>query len=370
MSPRAADPAQRAVVRAIRAAGVDVTLLVPDRWQSGDGVTTELASWTEDAGVRVMPIGVRGAADDPDRLRWSAGTIRRHARDARPDIVHLECEPWTVAAGSGAIAARRIGAPYVIAAAQSVPTPGSLPERWRRARLLRAAGGIAGASRIALDLIAPLAGDVPQAVLPDIPTLLPPRSPAAPHEGFSIGFVGRLVPERGLDLLLQACVRLYGPWHLSVVGTGPSQEELEALAQRLGIAARVRWLGGLPQAALTEVWPTLDCVVLPARTTDQWVEASGVALRQAMAHGVAPIGSTSGALPEVIGDAGIVVPEQNVPALTEALQRLANEPDELTRLQQSARQRILNEFVPEAIARRTLALWTAVLARRAPAAAS
>lgn len=68
MSPRAADPAQRAVVRAIRAAGVDVTLLVPDRWQSGDGVTTELASWTEDAGVRVMPIGVRGAADDPDRL--------------------------------------------------------------------------------------------------------------------------------------------------------------------------------------------------------------------------------------------------------------------------------------------------------------
>jgi glycosyltransferase involved in cell wall biosynthesis len=68
-------------------------------------------------------------------------------------------------------------------------------------------------------------------------------------KGPVIGFLGRLDEEKGLDVLLRACVRLYGPWTLTVAGTGPEQETLEALAERLGIASRVTWLGGIPRAS-------------------------------------------------------------------------------------------------------------------------
>ncbi len=134
--------------------------------------------------------------------------------------------------------------------------------------------------------------------------------------------MGRLVPERGLDLLFRACVNLAGKWSLTVVGTGPSQEELEGLAQRLGIAARISWLGPLPRSAVDEIWPRLDCLVLPSRTTERWVMTEGRAAIHAMANGVAVIGTNSGALPEIVGDAGRIVPEEDVAALTAALQDL------------------------------------------------
>ena len=143
-----------------------------------------------------------------------------------------------------------------------------------------------------------------------------------PHPGLAIGFVGRLVPERGLDLLFRACVGLAGKWTLTVVGTGPSQEELEGLAQRLGIAARISWLGALPPAGGGRDLAPARLPGAPIRTTQRWVMTVGRAALHAMAHGVAVVGTDSGALPELVGDAGRIVPEEDVPALTAALQEL------------------------------------------------
>jgi glycosyltransferase involved in cell wall biosynthesis len=142
-----------------------------------------------------------------------------------------------------------------------------------------------------------------------------------------------------------------------VVGTGPSQEELEILAQRLGISARISWLGALPLEAVENVWPSLDCVVLPARTTQRWVLTVGRAALQAMAHGVAVIASDSGALPELVGDAGKLVPEENVPALMTALQELFADRSECERLGAAGRRRVLEQFSDDAIARKTLTFW-------------
>jgi glycosyltransferase involved in cell wall biosynthesis len=183
-----------------------------------------------------------------------------------------------------------------------------------------------------------------------------------PHAGLAIGFVGRLVPERGLDLLFRACVGLAGKWSLTVVGTGPSQEELETLAQRLGISARVSWLGPLPRGAVDAVWRRLDCVVLPSRTTQRWVLTVGRAALHAMAHGVAVVGSDSGALPELLGDAGIIIPEEDVPALTKVLQQLYADRTECERLGVAGRRRVLEQFSDEAIAGKTLSFWRSLMA--------
>ena len=192
--------------------------------------------------------------------------------------------------------------------------------------------------------------------------------PRTPRPGFDIGFIGRLVPERGVDLLIRATARLRGDWSLTVVGTGPAQQELEALAEKVGISSRVRWLGGMPRHWLDSVWPTLDCVVLPARTTPRWVEPVGQALLDAMAQGLPVVGTESGVLPEIIGDAGIVVGEDDPDVLGLALERLQTMPDEQARLGAAGRRRVMAEYVDDAIARKTLAFWRQV-AGAAPAEA-
>jgi glycosyltransferase involved in cell wall biosynthesis len=194
-------------------------------------------------------------------------------------------------------------------------------------------------------------------VVPQLGVSLPLAAQRMTGGGLVIGFFGRLVPEKGLDLLFRACVKLLGRWSIIVVGTGPAQEELEGLAERLGIAGRVTWLGALPSDRVAEVWPRLDCVALPSRTSPYWVEVAPRAALEGMAHGLPIVGSASGALPEIIGDGGTIVAEEDVVALTAALQRFHDEPADRARLGAAGRRRIMEDFTDSAIAEKTLAFW-------------
>jgi glycosyltransferase involved in cell wall biosynthesis len=245
----------------------------------------------------------------------------------------------------------------VLSTAESLPQRHGLGLRFRRERSLRLAQGIMGANRLALGLATHRKPAIPSLALPQIGVTPPVTTPRISHQGLAIGFVGRLVPERGLDLLFRACVGMTGKWTLTVIGTGPSQEELEALAERLGISARVSWLGPLPRESVDQVWPHLDCVVFPARTTPRWVASAARGALYAMANGVAVVASDSGALPEIVGETGKIVPEENVPALTTALQELYADGAERERLGAAGRRRIMDEFSDSAIAAKTLAFW-------------
>jgi glycosyltransferase involved in cell wall biosynthesis len=294
---------------------------------------------------------------EPARFHWNAKTLRRLLTDFRPDLLHIEEEPWTQPAAVSLRLARRLGIHTVLSTAESLPRGHSLRQRFRRERSLRLAQGIIGANKLALALATKRRPSIPHVNLPQIGVTPPPALARVPHPGLSIGFVGRLVPERGLDLLFRACVGLAGKWTLRVIGTGPSQEELEALAERLGISARVSWLGPLPRTAVDEVWPRLDCVVFPARTTPRWVATAARGALHAMANGVTVVASDSGALPEIVGDTGRIVPEEDVPALATALQELYADRAECERLGAAGRRRIMDEFSDAALAHKTLAFW-------------
>jgi glycosyltransferase involved in cell wall biosynthesis len=356
-----ADPANRAKLHSLAGLGVSLTVVVPDRWAANDGRTQPTAG-DEASGVRVVPVSVRGAVGDPPRLQWNPKTLRALLSDDRPDLVHIEEEPWTQPAAVSLRLARRLGIRSVLSTAESLPRGYTLRQRFRRDRNLRLANGIIGTNRLALSFATTRRQTVPHTVLPQVGVTPPSPLPKVDHPGLALGFVGRLVPERGLDLLFRACVGLAGKWTLTVIGTGPSQEELESLAERLGISARVSWLGPLPAAAVDQIWPHLDCAVFPARTTPRWVAGSPRGALHAMAHGVAVIGSDSGALPEIIGDAGRIVPEEDVPALTAVLQELHANRNECDRLGAMGRRRVLEEFSDAAIAAKTLSFWRAVSA--------
>ena len=353
-----ADPGQRGKLRALAGLGYTLAAAVPASWRAHPDDRQQDAAFGDDAGVRIYPVPVDGA-------RWDRRSLTRLLSEFRPDLVQLEEEPWSPVAGIITRAAGRYGFRLVAFSAQSLPRPLPLIARFRRARTVRTASAAIGANHMAATLLAGGRPDLQHAVIPQV-GVLPPLTPREePRDGFSIGFVGRLVPERGLDVLLRACVRLRGFWTLHVVGTGPSQEELEALAERLGLAARVTWHGALTRPALEAVWAGLDCLVQPARTTPSWVEARGRTALEAMAHGIPVIGSQSGALPELLSGVGKIVAEDDVDALVAALQSWLDDPAERRRLGTESRRRVLADFTDESVAARTAKFWREVLAASA-----
>jgi glycosyltransferase involved in cell wall biosynthesis len=352
-----ADPAHRGKLKALAGLGMVVAAATPDRWIPSGLQREQQTSFGDEGGVRIVPVPIRGSAGSGGNPRWNARALRRLLGDFKPDIVQIEEEPWTKGATTVARLARRQGVPYVVLTTESLPGSRSWNARFRRNWVLNGAAGAIGVNELAERLVLRTHPRLKHRVVSQLGVALPLSPDRNPHPGLCIGFLGRLIPEKGLDLLFRACVKLVGRWTILVMGTGPAQEELEGLAERLGIAGRVTWLGALPRTAMEEIWPRLDCVVLPSRTAPRWVEATPRAALDAMAHGIAVVASASGALPGTVGDAGIVVPEEDVPALTDALQRLHDSPAEHQRLGAAGRKRVMDEFTDAAIAQKTAQFW-------------
>lgn len=357
-----ADPGTRGKLKALAGLGVSLTAAVPDRWSPLGLGAEQKTVWGEEGGVRVVPVPLSGrTAPDADPT-WSRSVLRHLLTELKPELIQIEEEPWTRAASTAAALARRLRIPFIVLARESLTGGRGAMGRLRRARVFSGAKGVIAINELAAKAISRHHPSLAKQVIPQLGVSLPLQGVRPEHPGLVIGFFGRLIPEKGLDLLFRACVKLVGRWSITVVGTGPAQEELEGLAERLGIAGRVTWLGALPRQRVDEVWPQIDCVVLPSRTAPRWVEARPRAAMEAMANGVAVVASSAGALPEIVGPAGVVVAEEDVVAIAEALQRLHDDPAERVRLATAGRQRVMAEYTDAAIAEKTLRFWREAIA--------
>jgi glycosyltransferase involved in cell wall biosynthesis len=176
-------------------------------------------------------------------------------------------------------------------------------------------------------------------------------------DGWVVGYVGRLVPEKGVDVLLRALQQLPQTGHLLIVGDGRERDALMVLAESLGIAPRCHFQAGVAYEQVAEYMSAMDVLVLPSRTTPHWKEQFGRVLVEAMACQVAVVGSDSGAIPEVIGSPECIFPEGNAGALAGLLQRLLGDPDARLALADRGYQRVLTEYTTEHLAERLLDLW-------------
>lgn len=357
-----ADAATRGKLRALAGLGCTIGAVVPASWQPAPGHPSRPTEFGNDGAVRIFPVPVRATGSE---VSWESAGLKRALAEFRPDVVQVEEPPSSTVAAAVIRAASRLRFRVALFSPDSLPRALPFLARVRRDRVLHRAAGLIGGNRIALGLLGQ-GREVPTVVLPQIGVSPPLVAEPAVRPGLAIGFVGRLVPERGLDLLFRAAVRLSESWTIHVAGSGPAQEELEALAERLGIAARVTWHGALSRIALGALWPTLDCAALPSRTTPRWVETRGRTALEAMAHGLAVVVTASGALPEVVGEAGRVVPEEGVDQLAEVLHDFARDPEGRRTLGAEARRRVLAEYTDAAIAERTLAFWRSVTAGASP----
>jgi len=292
------------------------------------------------------PIALEAIANEADTLvplgvRWDRRphfmTYRRlrRALSAPADLVHCWEEPYVRAAAQVARLAP-MSARVIYATFQNLPKRYPWPlSRYERESLARASGWIAFGHTAArtLEQRAGYASRPYRIVPPGVDV---DRFRPNPAEGTRIrreigwtesaavvGFLGRFTPEKGIADLCAALEQMRAPWHALFIGGGALEPDLRRFAAahlgRVHIATGVRhsdvpaWLNAM----------TLLCA--PSRTTTRWREQFGRMLIESMACGVPVVASDSGEMPEVVQDAGRILPERRPAAWADALDALLDD---------------------------------------------
>jgi glycosyltransferase involved in cell wall biosynthesis len=355
---------QKKLEELARLPGIELTVAVPPFWRDERGVLELERQHTEGYALVVEPMALNGQF----HLHFYP-RLGRRMRQVRPELVHIDEEPYNLATAHALWLARRTGARSLFFSWQNIQRRYPLPFRLLERYVLSGADhGLVG-NREAAQVWRAKGYRGPLSIIPqfgvDPDTFCPMTGPGArlsSGRGFLVGYVGRLVEEKGVDLLLEAVSGLEGTWRAYVQGSGPAREALQVLGQQLGVADRVTFEGWIPSDQMPAYYRQLDVVVLPSRTRPNWKEQFGRVLVEAMACGVPVVGSDSGEIPHVVGDAGLIFPEGRADLLREQLARLMRDAELRAELARRGRERVLANYTQAQVARETYEVYTGILA--------
>jgi glycosyltransferase involved in cell wall biosynthesis len=349
---------------------IELTVAVPPDWRDERGVARLERAHTQGYELVVEPMALNGSF----HLHFYPRIGKLIAR-VRPDIVHIDEEPYNFATWHALRPARRHGAKILFFSWQNLLRRYPFPfDYFERAVLKHAHAAIAG-NRASADVwrskgytgpisVIPQFGVDPQIFRPHTsPLSLQGERPGVRIRGglFIIGYAGRLVPEKGVDLLLRAAAQLPDTTRVHIAGSGPERNRLLALAAQLGLRERVTIDDNLASTQMPGFYAQLDGFVLPSRSRPNWIEQFGRVLVEAMACGVPVVGSTCGELPNVIGDAGLIFPEGDAAALAAHLRELMSNPALRESLAARGRARALAHYTQKRIAEETVAVYRSLI---------
>ncbi len=349
---------QRKLEEMARLPGVDLRVLVPPSWRDARGDLLLERAYVDGYDLRVTPIRFNGHFHLHYYPRFG-----QEVRAFQPDIVHIDEEPYNPATWHALFHARRAGAKTLFFSWQNIvrryPLPIRLGENWVLGNVDYAIMGTQSAAdawrckgyRGPLSIIPQFGVD------PDFFT--PPHSPRSGGT-FTVGFVGRLVEEKGGAVLLDALSHLDGMWQLDMIGDGPHKPALIDQARRLGIADRVSF-ATLPSLRMPAFYQGIDVLAVPSLTRENWKEQFGRVIIEAMSCGVPVVASNSGDIPDVMGDAGLLFPEGDYRALADHLDALRRDDDLRRDCSLRGRQRVLEHYTQAQIAAQTVDVYRKLL---------
>jgi glycosyltransferase involved in cell wall biosynthesis len=308
--------------------GFTVLQIAPREWRDEFGVVANSEWQSADGRSQRVLLDLRGRVNDPHRATYRTPDFG--LRTFKPDVIYAEEEPDSLAALQIA-AARALFAPRAKLALytwQNVRRPMGKAARAVMRGALRASNAVVCANQDAVRLLRDAGYTKPAPLIPAIgvDTRVFHARGRTPEAGpMRIGYAGRLDMSKGIDTLIDAVAALpFAPAQLRLIGDGPDRAAAQARIAAGGMAAIADLPGALPPHALGDALRALDVLVLASTSTPVWKEQFGRVLIEAMACGAVPVGSDSGAIPEVIGDAGLIVPEGNAAALADALTQLTD----------------------------------------------
>jgi glycosyltransferase involved in cell wall biosynthesis len=346
---------------------LDLHLVVPARWQEFG--RRMIADPPNDPGlnVHVLPIRFPHAGPMSWYLHFYPG-LNRLVSELRPDVIHLWEEPWSAVALQASFL--KGAAALVMEVDQNILKRLPPPFEWMRRHVIRRTDFVLARSPDAAAVVQAIGYQGPVRPIGygvDRQTFACRRSPLATQSRTTqlrIGYVGRIVEEKGLDDALDAIARTESQVTLSIMGEGPYEGRLRRRAAALGLADRVEMRGWGPPAEVASFLHSLDVLILLTRTTASVVEQFGRVIVEAQSCGIPVIGSSCGAIPSVVGAGGWIVPERSPEKLAALLDRIANDRDTLRAKAQLAQRNVSTRFTYEVVADDLATAWTQAAARR------
>lgn len=189
-------------------------------------------------------------------------------------------------------------------------------------------------------------------------------------EDFIIGFVGRFVQEKGILTLLKSLISIKDkPWKLLLLGRGELKSEIISRAKENNIQDRIILVESVPHHEVCNYINLMNTLVLPSETTYKfktltsvgWKEQFGHVIIEAMSCQVPVIGSNSGEIPHVIGDAGLVFPEGDIKALANCLLQLIEKPEFAQNLGLMGYTKVIAQYTNKALAKQQLEFYQEVI---------
>ena len=335
--------------------GAELTVAVPPYWLHDDG-SKQVLERLYTSGYRLVETPIRFNGNY--HTHYYPG-LRRIMEDARPEVVHIDEEPYNTATVHAMFLSVRRGIPALFFAYQNIWRAYPPPFRqFEQYNYRHAAAAIAG-NREAGDVLKQKGYTGPLYVIPqfgfdtDIYRRSEQRRARTPGSPFVLGYIGRLKEEKGLLTMVEALPQLPEFCQAVFIGNGPLKTQLEERAALLGVRDRVTIRPGVPTSEVPQELSRMDVSVLPSLTRPNWKEQFGRTLAESMSCETPVIGSDSGEIPHVIGDAGLVFKEGDAHALAGAVLRLLGDSALYTDLARRGRQRVLDHYTQEQIARQT-----------------
>lgn len=291
--------------------------------------------------------------------------LTKALQDHRPHLIDMNHEPYSVACAQVLTTCRMYApdAPIVMQTAQNIFKRYPFPFNWMEQRAFRRISAAYVCSETVKEVLRAKGFSKPVPIIPfgvDVNAFTPALR--KPNETPVVGYVGRMLPGKGLDVLSAALQQMHDDkWNLLVVGDGSERANFTAELSRAGLLDRARFTGAVSYDTTPEYFKQIDVLVVPTVTTDRIREQFGRVIVEAMASGVPVIGSTCGAIPEVIADAGLVAPEGDAHALAEATRKLINDRPLRERLSRAGRKRVAQNYTWEIVGRKTYELYEQVL---------
>jgi glycosyltransferase involved in cell wall biosynthesis len=340
---------------------VQLTVVIPDRWiESG----RQLKRGTRSTSVEFRSLKV--ALPAVPKANWYLHFYPAMAKmldELRPQVLHLWEEPWGAVAAQAAYLCQRRGIALVLETDQNIVRALPFPFQQLRQYTLPRTDLLIARQQEALDVSRSWGYSGPAAFVEyvvDRDCFKPLDTALAKStfnvEGFTIGYVGRLIREKGLFTVLDALTQCREKINFLMMGSGSASDELKQRIQILGLADRVRVLDSQPPEKVALFMNSLSALVLMSETTRTWKEQFGRVIVEAQACGVPVIGSSSGSIPSVTGEGGWIVEEANSRQLASLLDDLASHRGKVEQASVKAIEN-LQRFTPEIVAGSLRAAW-------------
>ena len=292
--------------------------------------------------------------------------LRRH----RPHLIDLNAEPYSVACAE-VLTLRNWFAPraaFVLQTCQNIFRDYPPPFNWLERRALRQMTAAYPCSETARELLDAKGFDKPTPVVPfgvNLEAFVPKPFTRNPEQPLTIGYVGRMLPGKGLNVLAEALNKIRSAdWKLLMVGDGSERKPFEQALLESGLIDRAEFTGAISYDTVPQLFHRMDMLVIPTETTERIREQFGRVIVEAMATGIPVIGSTCGAIPEVIDGAGLVFPERDADALAAAIRRLLTDAGLREEFALVGRRRAEANYSWEQVATNTYELYRQVLRRQ------